>query len=59
MVGLGLASFGQFGAGLGVTCTTKDANVRRTGIGGVIPAFLGITEPIIYSINLVRVKPFI
>lgn len=56
---LTLPSFGQFGAGLGVTCITKDANVRRTGIGGVVPAFLGITEPIIYSINLVRVKPFI
>lgn len=54
-----LPSFTQFGAGLGLTCITKDVNVRKTGIGGIIPAFLGITKPIIYSINLVRVKPFL
>ena len=37
---------------------TKDAKKRALYISSAVPAFLGITEPAIFGINLRFVKPF-
>ncbi len=49
----------QGGAALAVALKTKDVKKRALYISSVIPAFLGITEPAIFGINLRFVKPFI
>lgn len=49
----------QGGAALAVALKTKNHKKRSLYISSVIPAFLGITEPAIFGINLRFVKPFI
>lgn len=49
----------QGGAAVAVAVKTKDAKKRALYISSAIPAFLGITEPAIFGINLRFVKPFI
>lgn len=49
----------QGGAALAVALKTKDKKKRSLYISSTIPAFLGITEPAIFGINLRFVKPFI
>lgn len=49
----------QGGAAVAVAVKTKDAKKRALYISSVIPAFLGITEPAIFGINLRFMKPFI
>lgn len=53
------AVFGQVGAGLAVALRTKSVPVRNLATSSSITGFFGITEPIVYSINLPRKWPFI
>lgn len=48
----------QGGAAVAVAVKTKDAKKRALYISSAVPAFLGITEPAIFGINLRFVKPF-
>ena len=49
----------QGGAAVAVAAKTKNAKKRALYISSAIPAFLGITEPAIFGINLRFVKPFV
>jgi len=49
----------QGGAALAVALKTKNPKKRSLYISSTIPAFLGITEPAIFGINLRFVKPFV
>lgn len=49
----------QGAAALAVALKTKDKKKRSLYISSTIPAFLGITEPAIFGINLRFIKPFI
>ena len=50
---------GQGAAALAVAFKTKDKKKRSLYISSAIPAFLGITEPAIFGINLRFIKPFV
>ncbi len=49
----------QGGAAIAVVCRTKNKKKRAMYISSIIPAFLGITEPVIFGINLRLMRPFI
>ena len=49
----------QGGAAIAVALRTQNKKKRAMYISSIIPAFLGITEPVIFGINLRFVKPFI
>ena len=49
----------QGGAAVAVAARTHDAKKRAFYISSAVPAFLGITEPAIFGINLRFMKPFI
>ena len=49
----------QGGAAVAVAARTRDAKKRALYISSAVPAFLGITEPAIFGINLRIMKPFI
>lgn len=49
----------QGGAALAVAFRTKNKKKRAMYVSSIIPAFLGITEPVIFGINLRFMKPFI
>jgi len=49
----------QGGAAVAVAMTTQDAKKRALYFSSAVPAFLGITEPAIFGINLRFVRPFI
>ncbi|MBR1730373.1 MAG: PTS glucose transporter subunit IIA [Selenomonadaceae bacterium] len=53
------ATIGQGGAALAVALKTQNAKKRALYISSAVPAFLGITEPAIFGINLRFMKPFI
>ena len=53
------AIIAQGAATLAVALKTKDKKKRSLYISSAIPAFLGITEPAIFGVNLRFVKPFI
>ncbi len=56
----GAANFAQAGAGLGIFLKSKDKNIKQIAASGAISAGLvGITEPVIYGINLRYKKPMI
>jgi PTS system sucrose-specific IIC component len=48
----------QGAAALAVAFRTKDKKKRSLYISSAIPAFLGITEPAIFGVNLRFIKPF-
>ncbi|WP_347861056.1 PTS transporter subunit EIIC [Salimicrobium sp. PL1-032A] len=50
---------GQAGAAIAVIIQQKNKIKRSNMFGSVIPAFLGITEPVMFAINLPKVKPFL
>ncbi|ATQ35194.1 PTS system, beta-glucoside-specific IIABC component [Mesoplasma entomophilum] len=54
-----IAVFGQVGACLGVAMLTKNPMERRVALGAIPGGIFGITEPIIYSTNLPKLKPFL
>ncbi|PRR79574.1 sucrose-specific PTS transporter subunit IIBC [Clostridium vincentii] len=49
----------QGAAALAVALKTKDKKKRSLYISSAVPAFLGITEPAIFGVNLRFIKPFI
>ena len=53
------ATIGQGGAALAVSLKTQNPKKRALYISSTVPAFLGITEPAIFGINLRFMKPFI
>ena len=53
------ATISQGGAAVAVACKTRDAKKRALYFSSAVPAFLGITEPAIFGINLRFMKPFI
>jgi len=53
------ATAAQGAAALAIGFKTKDKRKRSLYISSSIPAFLGITEPAIFGINLRFIKPFI
>ncbi len=53
------ATIAQGGAALAVSLKTVDGKKRALYISSTVPAFLGITEPAIFGINLRLMKPFI
>lgn len=53
------AIIAQGGAALAVAFRTKNKKKRAMYVSSIIPAFLGITEPVIFGINLRFMKPFI
>ena len=53
------AIIAQGGAAVAVAARTKDKKKRALYISSAVPAFLGITEPAIFGINLRFMKPFI
>lgn len=58
---LSAAVAGQFGAVLAVGIKTKDAKLKALAFPSALSAALGITEPAIYGVNLVKGKgkPFV
>ena len=53
------AIIAQGGAAVAVALRTKNKKKRALYISSAIPAFLGITEPAIFGINLRFMKPFL
>jgi PTS system sucrose-specific IIC component len=49
----------QGAAALAVAFKTKDKIKKALYFSSVVPAFLGITEPVLFGINLRLVKPFV
>ena len=49
----------QATAGLVVALLTKDKNTKQTAASGSITAYMGITEPILYGVNLPKKYPLI
>ncbi|SJM50638.1 PTS system, beta-glucoside-specific IIB component / PTS system, beta-glucoside-specific IIC component / PTS system, beta-glucoside-specific IIA component [Corynebacterium glutamicum] len=59
MAPLMAAIFGQVGAALAVWIRSKDAEVKKVAGPGVLSGFFaGVTEPIIYGVNLPLKYPF-
>lgn len=57
---LGTAAIaGQAGAGLAIALAQVNKVKKSAMISSVIPAFFGITEPIMFATNLPRIKPFL
>lgn len=53
------ANMGQGGAALAVAVKTKNVSLRSMALPSALSAFMGITEPAIFGINLRYLKPFI
>lgn len=53
------SNMAQASAGLVVTLRSKDKKERQTAASGSITAYMGITEPILYGINLPKKYPLI
>lgn len=53
------SNMAQATAGLVVALRTKDNGTRQTAASGSITAYMGITEPILYGINLPKRYPLI
>ena len=53
------ANIGQAGAALAVAVKTRDVKIRSLALPSSLSAFMGITEPAIFGVNLRFVKPFV
>ena len=53
------ANIGQAGAALAVALKTRDVKIRSLALPSSLSAFMGITEPAIFGVNLRFFKPFI
>ncbi len=56
--GLMYGVYGQVGALIGLIIRTKDAKLRAMGIANIPAGLIGVSEPILYGINLPKQKPF-
>jgi PTS system, glucose subfamily, IIA component len=52
------AVFGQVGAGLAVILRSESRSVKTLAASSSFTGLFGITEPVVYSINLPRKRPF-
>ncbi|MDM8299293.1 PTS beta-glucoside transporter subunit IIBCA [Collinsella tanakaei] len=53
------ANIGQAGAALAVAVKTRDVKIRSLALPSSLSAFMGITEPAIFGVNLRFFKPFV
>lgn len=53
------ANIGQAGAALAVALKTRNVKIRSLALPSSLSAFMGITEPAIFGVNLRFFKPFI
>lgn len=53
------ANIAQGGAALAVALKTRNAKIKGLALPSALSAFMGITEPAIFGVNLRFVKPFI
>ena len=53
------AIIAQGGAAAAVAARTKNKKKRALYVSSIVPAFLGITEPVIFGINLRLMTPFL
>lgn len=51
-------NFAQSGAAFGAALAMKDKNKKSAAFGAALSAFMGITEPAMYGVNLIYRKPF-
>lgn len=51
-------NFAQSGAAFGAACAIQDKSKKSAAFGASLSAFMGITEPAMYGVNLVYKKPF-
>ncbi|GIO87802.1 negative regulator of SacY activity [Paenibacillus faecis] len=54
-----MANVAQAGAGLAVYVGTRDTALRKVALPASITALFGITEPIVYGVNLKLGRPFL
>ncbi|GGD26290.1 sucrose-specific PTS transporter subunit IIBC [Pontibacillus salipaludis] len=54
-----MANVAQGGAGLAVFFRTKNKKTKEIALPGAVSAFLGVTEPVIFGVNLKHRRPFI
>ncbi|WP_031542757.1 PTS glucose transporter subunit IIABC [Mesoplasma photuris] len=59
MFAISIAVWAQVGALIGVILMTKNAKLKRQAIGLIPVGVLGVTEPILYGINLPKKRPLI
>lgn len=59
LFGTSLGVVSQVGASIGVAIKTKNSQLRKAALGGIVPGFIGVTEPIIYGVNLFKGTPFL
>ncbi|HZJ86891.1 MAG TPA: PTS transporter subunit EIIC [Erysipelothrix sp.] len=50
---------GQFGAAIGVMALLKNKKKKANTLSAAIPTLFGITEPLLFGVNLPRVKAFV
>lgn len=55
----GAANIGQAGAAFGVWLKTKDKNLKGNAASACLAACTGITEPVVYGVNVPLGKPFL
>ena len=53
------ANVGQGAAALALALKTKNSKVKALALPASLPAFLGITEPAIFGVNIRYIKPFV
>lgn len=51
-------NFAQSGAAFGAALAVKDKGKKSAAFGASLSAFMGITEPAMYGVNLIYKKPF-
>ncbi|ALD66558.1 PTS glucose transporter subunit IIABC [Spiroplasma cantharicola] len=59
LMAVNIAVFAQVGAAIGVAIRTKNGQLRSTVIAAIPGGIVGVTEPILYGINLPKMRPFI
>ncbi|WP_339033445.1 glucose PTS transporter subunit IIA [Spiroplasma endosymbiont of Cantharis rufa] len=59
LMAINIAVFAQVGAAIGVAIRTKNGQLRSTVISAIPGGIVGVTEPILYGINLPKMRPFI
>lgn len=55
----GAANIGQAGAAFGVWLKSKDKNLKGNAASACLAACTGITEPVVYGVNVPQGKPFL
>ncbi|AXK51550.1 glucose PTS transporter subunit IIA [Spiroplasma alleghenense] len=59
LIAMNIATFAQMGATIGVCVRTKNSQLRTAGLSALPGALVGITEPVIYGVNLPKFRPFL